>query len=86
MRFSEPIVRWVVYQKHVPGKPKMTAVCKQAEWDTLELIQPNHCCLIREGVIHEGEAEQLARRAAISAPVETVIAPAQVTPMVVDRP
>jgi hypothetical protein len=74
MRSSEEIVTWVVYEKQVPGKPKMTVVCEQPEWEALEQIQPNNCVLIRAGIVHEGEAEQLARSGAVPPRVTTAVA------------
>jgi hypothetical protein len=61
----EPIVTWVVYEKLMPGKPKMTVMCEQPEWDALALAQPNSCTLVRAGITNEGEAEQLARSGAV---------------------
>jgi hypothetical protein len=52
---------WVVYEKQVPGKPKMTLLCDQAEWDEMELVQPSYNVIIRAGIVNEGEAERLAR-------------------------
>ena len=56
---------WVVYETIQPGKPKMTTVCGQPEWDAMELTQPNYHVLIRAGITNEGEAERLARSGAI---------------------
>jgi hypothetical protein len=60
-----PIVTWVVYERQTPGKPKMTVMCEQPEWDALVLTQPNYCTLVRAGMTNEGEAEQLARSGAV---------------------
>jgi hypothetical protein len=65
MRHAEPIVTWVVYERQIPGKRRMTLICSQPEWDALELTQPNDCVLIRAGITHEGDAEQLARSMAL---------------------
>jgi hypothetical protein len=61
----EPVVTWVVYEKQMPGKPKVTVMCEQSEWDALELTQPNPCTLVRAGITNEGEAERLARSGAV---------------------
>ncbi len=65
MRRREPIVTWVVYERQKAGKPKMTVMCEQAEWDALALADPDHCTLIRAGITNEGEAERLARSGAV---------------------
>jgi hypothetical protein len=54
-------VTWVVYEKQVPGKPKMTLVCDQSEWDEMELVQPSYNVVVKSGITNEGEAERLAR-------------------------
>ena len=61
----EPVVTWVVYEKQMPGKPKVTVMCEQSEWDALQLTQPNNCTLVRAGITNEGVAEQLARSGAV---------------------
>jgi hypothetical protein len=61
----EPVVTWVVYEKQMPGKPKVTVMCEQSEWDALELTQPNPYTLVRDGITNEGEAERLARSGAV---------------------
>ena len=82
----EPVVTWVVYEKQTPGKPKMTLVCEQSEWDAMELSQPNFCTAVRTGITNEGEAEQLARSGAvavkerISRPKPPVVADASAAP------
>ena len=68
----EPIVTWVVYERQMPGKPKMTVMCEQSDWDGLVLTQSNDCTLVRAGMTNEGEAEQLARSGAI--PVKEKVA------------
>ena len=45
----ERTTTWVVYEKQVPGKPKMTLLCDQAEWDEMESIQPSYNVIIRSG-------------------------------------
>jgi hypothetical protein len=66
MRRREPVVAWVVYEKQVPGKPKVTIICEQPEWEELTLAQRSDCVLVRAGIASEGEAEQLARSGAVS--------------------
>jgi len=61
-----PVVTWVVDETHPPGKPKMTVVCEQPEWDALQQTQPNGCVLVRGGITNEGEAERLARSGAVA--------------------
>ena len=58
---TERTMTWVVYEKQVPGKPKMTLVCDHLEWDEMEQIQPSYNVVIRAGITNEGEAERLAR-------------------------
>jgi hypothetical protein len=56
---------WVVYRVEAKGKvPAMNAVCGQAEWAAIERVQPGVRTLVRGGIPSEGEAEQIARRAA----------------------
>ena len=53
---------WVVYEMGAAGKDQgINVVCKQSEWDALELAQPGKHRLIRTGITSEGEAERLAR-------------------------
>jgi hypothetical protein len=53
---------WVVYLKPAHGMVGGTrAVCAQSEWEAMERAQPGAQTLIRGGIVHEGEAEQLAR-------------------------
>ena len=62
---NEPVVTWVVYEKQMPGKSKMTLMCEQPDWDRLELIQPNFCTIVQSGITNEAVAEQLARSGAL---------------------
>jgi hypothetical protein len=57
----DAIMTWVVYERHAAGKPKMTVVCEQSEWDALVLARPDDHVLVRSGIVNEGEAERLAR-------------------------
>ena len=58
---------WVVYRMTVHGKSVgATAVCEQHEWDAMELARPGYHTLIRAGITNEGEAETLARSAAVA--------------------
>ncbi len=53
---------WVVYEMVAVRKDQgINVVCKQSEWDALELAQPGKHKLIRKGITNEGEAERLAR-------------------------
>lgn len=62
MRITEQSKSWVVYRMTMHGKPtQMNAVCKQSEWDAMELAQPGHHTLVQAGISNEGEAERLAR-------------------------
>jgi hypothetical protein len=62
MRKSDEPVAWVVYQMMLDKKPAaMNVVCKQAEWDAMELARPGHYKLVRAGIATEAEAERLAR-------------------------
>jgi hypothetical protein len=65
MRRRDPVVTWVVYEVQPPGKPKITGMCEQPEWDVMRETRPNDCVLIRDGIANEGEAERLARSGAV---------------------
>jgi hypothetical protein len=53
---------WVVYKMTVRGKPDpLNAVCKQSEWDAMELARPGYHTLVRAGITSENEADRLAR-------------------------
>ena len=59
---SNHAAMWVVYQKLIHGKPTgLNAVCRQAEWDEMERLQPGVHTLVQAGITNEGEAERLAR-------------------------
>lgn len=59
---SEKTATWVVYWMTLHNKRTgMRAVCKQSEWDAMELIRPGYHHLIRAGIATEVEAEALAR-------------------------
>jgi hypothetical protein len=53
---------WVVFETpiHVRGH-RLTAVCEQEEWDTMEPVLRQNYVLIRSAIANEGEAERLAR-------------------------
>lgn len=53
--------RWVVYKSRLVGEHGANAVCEQAEWEAMEIANPGHHTLLREGVESEAEAEKLAR-------------------------
>jgi hypothetical protein len=61
----EQVESWVVFEKHVHGKAKMTLLCEQGEWDALATAEPNPYTLVRGGITNEGEAERLARTGAV---------------------
>jgi hypothetical protein len=62
MRDTEKSEAWVVYLMMLHGKEEpMHVVCKQSEWDAMELARPGHYTLVRSGITNEGEAEKLAR-------------------------
>jgi hypothetical protein len=55
-------VLWVVYQMSMDGKtPSRYAICKQSEWNAMELAHPGRHVLVRSGITSEAEAERLAR-------------------------
>ena len=56
---------WVVYRMPVKGIPLgIRGVCRQLEWDAMELARPGVNTLIQSGITNEGEAERLARGSA----------------------
>jgi hypothetical protein len=62
MQGTEKVESWVVYLMTLPGnQPPMNAVCRQYEWEALELARPGFNTLIRSGIATESEAEKLAR-------------------------
>jgi hypothetical protein len=83
MRVRERVFAWVVYERHIAGRPKLTLVCPQPEWDAMELVQPNPNVLIQAGITNEGEAERLARSGAVVAKVK-VVRPRPLTTVAVD--
>jgi hypothetical protein len=60
MRIEE-ISTWAVYSMTLRNKPSMRALCKQSEWDKMELARPGYHQLIRGNIASESEAELLAR-------------------------
>jgi hypothetical protein len=59
---SDEAESWVVYLMTVKNNAaRMNAVCKQSEWDAMELAQPGLHALVRSGIASEAEAEKLAR-------------------------
>ncbi len=58
-------VLWVVYRMTVHLKRQeqavRNAVCKQSDWDAMELARPGQHTLVRGGITNESEAEKLAR-------------------------
>ena len=64
MRKNNQAVAWVVYKKtmSLTGKSgELVSVCKQSEWDAMELANPGYHTLVRAGIPNEPEAEALAR-------------------------
>jgi hypothetical protein len=56
------IEQWVVYKMTLHGKQEqLNAVCKQSEWDAMELARPGYHTLVRAGITSENEADRLAR-------------------------
>jgi len=55
------VALWAVYQMTVQGQPGPNVVCFQHEWDAVENATPGRHRLIKGGILHEGEAERLAR-------------------------
>jgi hypothetical protein len=70
---QEQTVTWVAYLMTIRGRAdKMRAVCKQSEWNAMELDRPGYHQLIRGDIASEAEAEMLARKdpsAGISVPI-----------------
>jgi hypothetical protein len=65
MNSTENATLWVVYRMTVHGKKSgISAVCEQAEWDTMERDRPGYHTLVQGGIRNEGEAERLARSTA----------------------
>jgi hypothetical protein len=53
---------WAVYQTPMRGsRAAMRAVCRQDEWEALDLASPGVNTLIAGHLTNEGEAERLAR-------------------------
>lgn len=62
MNKTEKPKLWVVYRMTIHNKAiGVNAVCKQSEWDAMELARPGYHTLIKAGITNEGEAERLAR-------------------------
>jgi hypothetical protein len=56
---------WVVYSICVDGNPDAArGVCREDEWEAVQLARPGLYSLVLAGVRSEPEAERLARRAA----------------------
>jgi hypothetical protein len=59
---SNEEVLWVVYTTDPLGKtPGINVVCRQSEWDAMEMARPGKHTLVRSGITSEAEAERLAR-------------------------
>jgi hypothetical protein len=62
MSKTEKSTLWVVYRMTIDKKGSVTnAVCRQSEWERMELARPGYHTLIQAGITNEGEAERLAR-------------------------
>lgn len=66
MRKTEKSTLWVVYRMTIDKKGGVTnAVCRQNEWEEMELARPGYHTLIQAGIANEGEAERLARSTSV---------------------
>jgi hypothetical protein len=66
MRKTKQSMFWVVYRMTLRNKATgMSAVCKQEEWEAMELAKPGYHTLVRSGITNEGEAERLARSSSV---------------------
>jgi len=65
MRQTDEEDLWVVYTitlQESRGTPSpMKIVCRQSEWDAMELAQPGRQTLVEANIPNEGAAERLAR-------------------------
>lgn len=61
MRQTEKIEEWVVYQTIQGEQTGRRSVCKQSEWEAIELRYPGLNSLVQSGITTETEAEKLAR-------------------------
>jgi hypothetical protein len=62
MRKRGEAVSWVVYKMTLPGKgEQVNAVCKQDEWDAMELSRPGYHTLVQAHITDESVAEKMAR-------------------------
>jgi hypothetical protein len=55
------VVGWVVYKSRHAGEHGPNAVCDRAEWDAMELADPEAQTLLSSGIATEAQAEALAR-------------------------
>lgn len=61
MREPEKIEEWVVYEAIQGEQTGIRSVCKQSEWEAIELRHPGFNSLVQKGITSETEAEKLAR-------------------------
>jgi hypothetical protein len=58
----EQAVTWVIYQMTINDQPGgAKAVCRQSEWERIELRRPGYHRLIQAGFTSESEAERAVR-------------------------
>ena len=61
MREIPNVEAWVVYEAVLGNDIGRRWVCKQSEWEAIELRQPGFNKLIQRGITSETDAEKLAR-------------------------
>jgi len=61
MRKTEDNVSWVVYRISMKNVVGGVAICKQSEWEEMDLARPGYHTLIQGRIGSESEAEKLAR-------------------------
>lgn len=61
---------WVVYQRPIKGcVDGVRAVCEKREWEAMDRAKPGFYTLIQADIVHEGEAERLARGTSGATPI-----------------
>jgi len=61
MRELPKVESWVVYEAVQGDDTGRRWVCKQSEWEAIELRHPGLNMLIQQGITSETDAEKLAR-------------------------
>jgi len=61
MRETDKVEAWVVYEAVQGIDIGRKSLCKQSEWEAIELRHPGHNKLIQGGITNETDAEKLAR-------------------------